>query len=145
MAPFTIEFYETEDGASPVLRWLREELTPTQRRAIGVAMAEILQVQGIGVCAGAYGKQLGDGLFEFRLRHDAGEILRSLGRRASTHGEREPILLRVFCHAHGEQVVVLLGGYDKRRDPSHRRQQREIATARKRLADFRRRLQADGP
>ena len=75
MERWTIEFYEAEDGASPVLRWLREDLTPTQRRAIGVAMAEILQVQGIGVCAGAYGKQLGDGLFEFRLRHDAGEIL----------------------------------------------------------------------
>jgi hypothetical protein len=42
---FKLEFYEDEHGDSPVLRWLREELTPTQRRASGC------------------GKQLGDGLF----------------------------------------------------------------------------------
>lgn len=102
-------------------------------------MAEILQVDGIGVCRDAYGKQLGDGLFEFRLRHDAAEILRSVGKpaRDEPHGER--ILLRVFCHAHGDRVILLLGGYDKGADPSKKRQQREIAEARRRLADFRRR------
>jgi preprotein translocase subunit SecA len=46
---FQLQFYENEHGDSPVLRWLREALTPTQRRAIGVAMAEILQAEGIGV------------------------------------------------------------------------------------------------
>jgi hypothetical protein len=50
MTHFTLQFYEDEHGDIPVLRWLREELNPTQRRAIGVAMAEILQAEGIGVC-----------------------------------------------------------------------------------------------
>jgi hypothetical protein len=36
---FKLEVYEHAHGDQPVLRWLREELTPTQRRAIGVAMA----------------------------------------------------------------------------------------------------------
>jgi hypothetical protein len=139
VAPFTLEFYADADGDQPVLRWLREELTPTQRRAIGVAMAEILQVEGIGVCRGAYGKQLGDGLFEFRLRHDAGEILRSLGKAARDEPRHERILLRVFCHAHGNRLILLLGGYDKGADTSSKRQQREIAIARRRLADYRRR------
>lgn len=139
MARFTLEFYADADGDQPVLRWLREELTPTQRRAIGVAMAEILQIEGIGVCRGAYGKQLGDGLFEFRLRHDAGEILRSLGKPARDEPQRERILLRVFCHAHGDQLILLLGGYDKGADPSAKRQQREITEARRRLSDYRRR------
>jgi hypothetical protein len=40
---FQLQFSEDERGDSPVLRWLREVLTPTQRRAIGVAMSEILQ------------------------------------------------------------------------------------------------------
>jgi hypothetical protein len=93
---FTLEFYEDDQGESPVLRWLREQLTPMQRRAIGVAMAEILQVEGIGVCRTGYGKQLGDGLFEFRLRHDAAEILRSLGKPARPEPGGERILLRVF-------------------------------------------------
>ncbi len=32
MAKFELEFYEEERGDQPVLRWLREELTPTKRR-----------------------------------------------------------------------------------------------------------------
>lgn len=139
MARFTLEFYADADGDRPVLRWLRDELTPTQRRAIGVALREILEVEGIGVCRGAYGKQLGEGVFEFRLRHDATEILHSLGKPARVEPHSERILLRVFCHAHGDRLVLLLGGYDKGADPSKRRQQREIAAARRRLADYRRR------
>jgi putative component of toxin-antitoxin plasmid stabilization module len=135
---FQLEFYEDVRGDSPVLRWLREELTPTQRRAIGVAMTEILQAEGLAVCRSGYGKQLGDGLFEFRLRHDAAEILRSLGKPARPEPGHERILLRVFCHTYGDRIVLLLGGYDKGADPSRARQQREIAEARQRLAAFRR-------
>lgn len=137
MPRFQLEFYEDEQGHSPVLIWLREELTPPQRRAIGVAMAEILQVEGLGVCHTGYGKQLGDGLFEFRLRHDAAEILRSVGKAARSEPGGERILLRVFCHAYGDRIVLLLGGYDKGADPSPKRQQREIAEARTRLRAFR--------
>ena len=136
---FQLEFYADTSGDQPVLRWLREDLTPTQRRAIGVALREILEVEGIGVCRGAYGKQLGEGLFEFRLRHDAGEILRSLGKEARPESHSERILLRVFCHAHGDRLILLLGGYDKGADPNPRRQQREIGEARRRLTDYRRR------
>ena len=103
-------------------------------------MAEILQEEGIGVCRGAYGKQLGEGLFEFRLRHDAAEILRSLGKQARDEPRSERILLRVLCHAHGDRLILLLGGYDKGADPSRTRQQREIAESRRRLADYRRRV-----
>jgi phage-related protein len=138
---FTLGFYEDKHGDEPVLRWLREELTPTQRRAIGVAMTEILQAEGVGVCRTSYGKQLGRGLFEFRLRHDAAEILRSVGKSPRPEVSTERILLRVFCHAFGDRVVLLLGGYDKGANPSAKRQQQEIATARKRLADFKRRSQ----
>jgi phage-related protein len=137
---YRIEFYEDGRGNQPVLHWLREELTAAQRRAIGVAMREVLEEMGVGVCKTEFGRQLGGGLFEFRLRQDAEEVLRRVGkepRRAEPKGER--ILLRVFCHAHGDQVILLLGGYDKGRDPKDRRQQREIDMARERLADFRRR------
>lgn len=139
MGEFTIEFYEDEHGDQPVLRWLREELTPVQRRAIGVALREILEPLGIGVCRTAYGKQLGEGLFEFRLRHDAAEVLRSVGKEARPESGGERVLLRVFCHAHGDRLILLLGGYDKGGDPSSKRQQREIATARRRLTEFKKR------
>lgn len=88
---------------------------------------------------GAYGKQRGDGLFELWLRYDAGEILRSRGKPARDEPQGERILLRVFCHVHGDRLILLLGGYDKGADPSKRRQQREIAEARRRLVDFRQR------
>jgi hypothetical protein len=98
-----------------------------------------LEVEGVGVCRTGYGKQLGDGLFEFRLRHDAAEILRSVGKAAREEPSGGRLLLRVFCHAHGDRLVLLLGGYDKGEDPSKRRQQREIAEVRSRLTDYRRR------
>ncbi len=126
MATYQLEFYEDEHGDKPVLRWIREELTLTQRHELGQAMREQLQEHGVGVCATEYGKQLGGGLFEFRLRRSAEDV-----------GER--ILLRVFCHAHGNKVVLLLGAYDKGADPSPRRQGDEITVSRRRLADWRRR------
>ncbi len=64
--------------------------------------------QGIGVCGTSFGRQLGGGLFEFRLR-DTG------------------LLLRMFCHAFGDRIVLLVHGYDKGADPSDKRQAREIA------------------
>lgn len=146
--PFRLEFYADGSGDEPVRRWIREELTPTQRRAIGAAMHELLQHLGVGVCGTEFGQQLEGGLFEFRLRHDAQEVLRITGRLRSAQPRRkrsgERILLRVFCHAYGKRVILLLGGYDKGRHPSKRRQRREIETARGRLRDFKRRKPQGG-
>ncbi|HZV75130.1 MAG TPA: hypothetical protein VFF79_15555 [Conexibacter sp.] len=137
---FTIEFYEDEHGDSPVLRWLREELTPTQRRAIGVAVREFLQEEGIGVCRSSYGKQLGDGLFEFRLRHDAAEILRSVGRRPA----RSPAANASSCVSSATPTATgscsCSAATTRAPDPSPKLQQREIVNARKRLKDFLRRM-----
>ena len=57
----------------------------------------------------------------------------SSGRPERKH---EKVLLRVFCHAYGTKIVLLLNGYDKAGDPSEKRQQREIMLARRRLAEF---------
>ncbi|HET7752874.1 MAG TPA: hypothetical protein VFK85_03105 [Anaeromyxobacteraceae bacterium] len=139
MLQYEIEFYEDEYGDAPVLRWLREELSSRKRRALGTAMNRVLQVLGIGVCDTKYGRQLGKGVFEFRLRGaDLAEI-------APASGEPDPaetkMLLRVFCHAHGKKVILLLGGYDKGEDTSAKRQNNEIAVARKRLKDWQNRQQ----
>jgi len=45
----------------------------------------------------------------------------------------------IVVHFYGEKVVLLLGGYDKGKDPKEKRQQREIARARKLLAQFKER------
>lgn len=44
-----------------------------------------------------------------------------------------PILLRVFVHFYGTQIVLLLSGYDKQENSNSRYQQRQITEARKHL------------
>lgn len=95
-------------------------------------MREVLQKLGIGVCGTKFGKQLGGGLFEFRLRRDAGDVGDAL--------PSEDVLLRVFCHAYGDKIVLLLGGYDKGEDVSKKRQTHEIAEAKSRLKRWKARV-----
>ena len=135
---YELEFYDDPDtGRAPVYEWI-QELDPVLRRALGTGMREVLQRHGVEVCRGEWGKQLGDGLFEFRVRHDAEEIVRMFTSREPrpehAHGK---IALRVFGHAHGEKLLLLLGGYDKAEDPNDRREDREIELARKRLTEYR--------
>ncbi len=133
---YTLEFFEDEYGSEPVLEWLRR-LTPSKRRAIGVAMFEILQYEGPQVVGTNFGKGLGGGIFEFRLDQDAAQILARKGKRARPEpAETAKILLRVFCHAHGDRIVLLLGAYDKGERPSSRHQQAQIELARTRLREW---------
>lgn len=136
---FTIEFYvDPKTGQAPVYDWIVNDLTPYQRRAIGAAMSEVLQKRGIDVCDTEYGKPLGQGLFEFRLRHSSSEIIAKHTDKTPDEDTREdPIFLRVFCHAYGDKIVVLLAGHDKGHDSSERREDKEIDRARKRLTEFR--------
>lgn len=117
--PFRLTFYTDPEGRQPVREWLREGLSAPDRRTVGAALRRILQEQGVAVCDSSFGRQLGHGLFEFRVREG-------------------PLLVRIFCHAYGSRLILLLGAYDKGRDPSERRQQAEIALARRRLADWQR-------
>lgn len=103
------------------------------------ALRYLLATEGIGICASEYGRHLGHGLFELRIRHDGQTILKKAGLPIPAGTPRADVLLRVFCHATGERVILLLGGYDKGGEPSPRRQAREIEVARRRLADYRRR------
>ena len=57
--------------------------------------------------------------------------------------DTETILLRVFVAFHGNRVVLLLDGYDKAADPSPKRQQREIAAARKLLTAWKAQVARD--
>jgi hypothetical protein len=99
-APYTLEFYQDDAGREPVLEWLRS-LSPRKRRALGVAMFEILQYEGPNVVTTRYGRQLGDGLFEFRLDEDAAHVLAGRGKPSKAEQTEPARLLRVFCQAIG--------------------------------------------
>ena len=104
---------------------------------MGVALFEILQHEGPDVVGTNFGKLIGGGIFEFRLDQDATQILRRKGKQARPESsEPGKILLRVFCHAHGNRIILLLGGYDKGERSSRRHQQELIELARSRLKDW---------
>jgi len=138
MPEYEIEFYE-EDDRQPFRRFL-DELESTKRLAMIAAIERVLAKQGMNVCRSSWGKTLGQGLFEFRVRHTAAEIRTMFGGDAlgvADHdGPPGKVLLRAFCHACGDRIVLLLGGYDKGEDSSKKRQQEEIKIARRRLRAF---------
>lgn len=131
--PWKVEFFEDDQGRQPAREWL-QSLDSSKRAAAIAAIEVFLTDLGLGVCGTEHGKQLGTALFEFRVRHDETVIRGKAGERGT--GKRGQVLLRIFCHAHGEKIVLLLGGYDKGATPSRRRQDREIDIARQRLRSF---------
>jgi hypothetical protein len=94
-----------------VLRWIKEELTPTKRRALGTAMRRVLQVPG----------------------PDVNRITEAHARERFRLDGSEDVLLRVFCTARAGKVILLLHGCDRGKRPIARRQQAEIAMAVRRL------------
>lgn len=136
---WTLEFYE-EGGREPVLDFLRG-LDELKEQALAAALRHVLAYEGLGVCGSSWGRWIAGapGIFEFRVRHEAATILheRGLPVPAGMDAGSEDVLLRVFCHAHGQKVVLLLAAYDKGRDPSAKRQRAEIKRAKQRLKRWR--------
>lgn len=118
---FEVEFFVDGSGRSACRQWC-DGLVDYKLQTFLGAVQGVLSQQGIGVCGTPYGKHLGQGLAEFRIRRDS---------------DRGPVLLRVFFHAHGDHKILLLSGYDKGADPTERRQQKEIRRARGLLREFR--------
>lgn len=111
-----------------------------EQAVVSAAITHVLAVHGIDVCAGEWGKPLGKGLYEFRVRRSLNAILSVAGVDPSDlSGADRAVLLRLFCTFHGDRIVLLYHGYDKQCDPSPKRQQREITKARKLHEEWKRR------
>ena len=141
---FELEFFEDDHGRQPCRAFLLSLESP-KRQALEQALLGFLAREGNNVCGTEWGKALGGGLSEFRVRHTEDEVMRlvrpDLVEALSERGNAIPpseakVLLRVFFHAYGDKVILLIGGYDKGRDPSARRQEREIRHARQLLRQF---------
>jgi len=129
-----VEFYADEQGREPCRAWA-DDLSPQKKAAFIEAVRLVLARRGLGVVESEYGKALGGGLYELRVRWSAAEI------RHKVHGlppddvgkAPEKIMLRVFFCTSGRKIILLMSGYDKAKDASDRRQEREIARARRLL------------
>lgn len=109
-------------------------LTTYQQLVVDSALLNVLSVEGIAICSGEWGKPLGGGLYEFRIRKSLLVIENPTNTASVTpspDARNAPVLIRIFCTFYGDKIVVLHHGYDKQRDTSSTRQQREIRTARK--------------
>lgn len=133
------EPFEADDSTVPFERFVND-LSDFKFVALDTAIELVLSVRGIDLVRTEWLKALGGGLHEFRVRHDADEVARMFGGEPTeVDAPWEKVLLRVFVHFYGNKVVLLLGGYDKGEDPKERRQQREIAGARRLLVQFKER------
>ena len=138
-AGWTPEPLEGDDGTVPFERFVAD-LSDFKFVALDAAIRHVLAVRGIGLIHTEWLKALGRGLHEFRVRHDGDEIARMFSAETQpAAAPPEKVLLRVFVHFYGDRIVLLLGGYDKGRYPQKKRQQREIARARKLLRQFKHR------
>ena len=127
---FHLEFYEDDNGTMPVLTWLNrlESDDMAKHDAIVYGQQVILAREGAGVCGTEFGRTLGKGLYEFRLRHTRDELqIKAESQQAGSGPSVQPVkvLIRVFFAVYGDRIVLLLGGYDKAVDDSRHRRTRQ--------------------
>jgi hypothetical protein len=128
-----VEFYADDQGREPCREWA-ERLSPVKNAAFRAAVEFVLTPQGINVAGTEFGKPLGGGLYELRIRQTATEIRqRVTGLPPEDPGDFPPeaVLLRVFFCTAGRKIILLMSGYDKGKSPSERHQNKEIENARK--------------
>jgi hypothetical protein len=134
-----IEVWQGARGdVAPFERWLRR-CDPYTQAVVDAALTHVVEPHGLDLLGTEWCRSLGDGLYEIRVRQSL-QAVRSRGgdrARPGSASDRRRVLLRLFVTFHGRRVVLLLHGYDKGRDPSERRQRREIAQARRHLAAWR--------
>lgn len=133
--PWAIEIWEDSNSRSPFEKWYLK-LHEYDQAIIDAVIERVLQPLGMDICETEWGKSLGEGLYELRVRVSLNAILNrraSEDEHVSVVGGDKTVLLRIFCTFHGRRVVLLFQGYNKGKDPSDRRQQKEIEKARKHL------------
>jgi hypothetical protein len=133
---WTVDAWEDDrTGRCPFAAWFGK-LNEYEQAVVDAVIENIVAPLGMNICDTEWGKPLGGGLYEVRIRRTLSAI-RTWGVPA---GDAEPaaageraVLLRLFVTFYGDRVVLLFQGYDKGKDPSERRQTKEIKTARKHL------------
>ena len=89
-------------------------LTGLAAAIVASTVANILSRSGNDLAGTHWVRALGDGLFEFRVK-------------------APEVLVRIFFTYKTGRIILLLGAYDKLRDPSANRQNRERNKARARM------------
>ena len=127
---WSIELLMLPSGQIPY-ETFRNSLAPFEKELLDLSIEMILGRQGNNVCESNWGKSLGAGLYEFRINRSLSTLLNDLGiRDKDLLRSNESKLFRIFFLVEGTKVILLLCGYNKGKDPSHKKQQKLIKTAR---------------
>lgn len=136
MTEWEIEFYEDKNGKRPVEKWI-ESLDDTKLASIDLAHRLLLKEKGTDLLNSNWFKSVGDGVYEFRIRHTAQQIENLYKQKTAKEVvPKSPIILREFVAFRKDKVILLLAAYDKGKDPSAKTQQKQITLAKKRLKDW---------
>ena len=72
---WTVEMHSDARGSCPIQGWF-DSLSAAKFATIDAAIRHQLEMQGIGLAGTAWLKPLKDGLYEFRVRSTAAELVR---------------------------------------------------------------------
>ena len=103
-------------------------LTPAKQRTLEASIDKIMLVHGFELVDGDLVKNLGGGLYEFRVGPTTTRIMNKAGLESKIPHQK--IVIRVFVSFEADRMIVLLGSYDKGANDSKSKQQSEIAKAR---------------
>jgi len=138
---YTIEMFEHDGNPDdvPYLRWFFHEISRPKQLAAKAGVERILAYLGSGVIDTEWGDNLQDGVCELRIKRTAAET-EPWWRNHYGLPEPEPephveILLRIYFHAYGDKVILLLGGFDKGAHPNH--EKAEVKQAKANLRNWR--------
>lgn len=128
---------EIEDDQK--FRAFYRSLEDIEQAVLRAALQEVLPRLGMDICNTEWGKALGGGLYEFRIRRSLEAIYREFvsedaARSTPSNLRGREVSLRVFCTFEGNKIALVLDGYDKQKDPSRKTQNTMIAKSRKSLA-----------
>lgn len=127
MAPCTIRFAFFDDFSK-----FMSTLHPNDQDIVMTAIELILRPYGKALIDEGWLKDLGGGLFEFRVGPTRRKIRRRTNQNLDNFFDAD-LLVRIFCLFDTETEIVILHSYDKTIDRSRSTQKSEISIARELL------------
>lgn len=100
------------------------------------AIQHLLAVHGLELANEMWLKSLGGGLWEFRIGRTTSAVISRIPDGETIDVAHGKLLIRVFCAFPEGRLLLLLSVYDKKREAGARKQQIEIAKARKILGKW---------
>jgi len=97
--------------------------------ALFIALYYLLAENGLDLLGSPWLSRVDSAIYELRLGKTTASIFSKSRVSRIPAIKSSPILIRVFCYFYDENEILVLGAYDKGRDPNPKRQRQEILKA----------------